>query len=80
MSTRLKNMVEAATQFAFTHPTQTTSPANGTLWGAYNAVSGYYNYIKPYENQEKKFYSQFFGAANNKMIKSFDEAVAILNN
>jgi len=80
MSTRLKNMVEATTQFAFTHPTQITSPANGTLWGAYNAISGYYNYIKPYDNQEKKFHSQFFGAANSKMIKSFDEAVAVLNN
>jgi len=80
MSTRLKNMVEATTQFALTHPTQTTDAANGTLWGAYNAISGYYNYIKPYDNQEKKFTSQFFGAANNKMIKSFDEAVAILNN
>ncbi len=79
MSTRLKNMVEATTQFAFTHPTQTTDAANGTLWGAYNAISGYYNYIKPYDNQEKKFTSQFFGAANNKMVKSFNEAVLILN-
>jgi phage/plasmid-like protein (TIGR03299 family) len=80
MSTRLKNMVEATTQFAFTHPTQTTQAANGTLWGAYNAISGYYNYIKPYDNQEKKFASQFFGAANNKMLKSFNEAVVTLKN
>jgi phage/plasmid-like protein (TIGR03299 family) len=79
MSTRLKNMVEATTQFAFTHPTQTTEASNGTLWGAYNAISGYYNYIKPYDNQEKKFTSQFFGAANTKMLKSFNEAVSILN-
>ena len=80
MSTRLKNMVEATTQFAFTHPTQTTNAATGNLWGAYNAISGYYNYIKPYDNQEKKFTSQFFGAANTKMLKSFNEAVSILNN
>ena len=80
MSTRLKNMVESTTQFAFTHPTQMTVAANGTLWGAYNAISGYYNYIKPYENTEKKFSSQFFGAANIKMLKSFNQAVSILNN
>ena len=79
MSTRLKNMVEATTQFAFTHPTQITDAANGTLWGAYNAISGYYNYIKPYDNQEKKFASQFFGAANTKMLKSFNQAVTLLS-
>ena len=79
MSTRLKNMVEATTQFAFTHPTQMTTASKGTLFGAYNAISGYYNYIKPYDNQEKKFTSQFFGAANNKMLKSFNEAVAFIN-
>ena len=80
MSTRLKNMVEATTQFAFTHPTQTTNAAKGTLWGAYNAISGYYNYIKPYDNQEKKFSSQFFGVANNKMLKSFTEALEVIGN
>jgi len=79
ISTYLKNMVEATTQFALTHPTQTTQEANGTLWGAYNAISGYYNYIKSYENQEKKFASQFFGTANIKMQKSFSSALTILN-
>lgn len=78
MSTRLKNIIEGATQFAYTHPTQTTDAANGTLWGAYNAVSGYYNYIKPYKSTEDKFNSQFFGVANKKMMKSFNQAVGIL--
>lgn len=79
MSTRLKNMVEATTQFAFTHPTQLTTATKGTLFGAYNAISGYYNFIKPYDNQEKKFTSQFFGVANNKMLKSFNDAVSFVN-
>jgi len=78
MSTRLKNMIDATTQFALTHPTQTTNAANGTLWGAYNAVSGYFNYIKYFDSQEAKFNSQFFGVANNKMIKSFNEAVNLI--
>jgi len=71
-STRLKNMVEATTQFAMTHPTQTTSETNGTLWGAYNGVSGYFNYIKPYNNAEDKFTSQLFGSGNQKMLKAFN--------
>lgn len=78
-STRLKNMVDITTEFALTHPTQTTDAANKTLWGAYNAISGYYNYIKPYSDAEQKFKSQFFGAGNVKMLKSFNKAVEILN-
>jgi phage/plasmid-like protein (TIGR03299 family) len=78
MSTRLKNMINATTEFAFTHPTQTTEASNGTLWGAYNAISGYYNYIKDYPSAESKFTSQFLGAANQKMLKSFNHAVALL--
>ena len=79
MSTRLKNMIEGTTQFAFTHPTQITDAANGTLWGAYNAVSGYYNYIKTFKSTEDKFNSQFFGVANKKMLKSFNQAVSLIN-
>lgn len=79
MSTRLKNIIESATQFSLTHPTQTTEAANGTLWGAYNAVSGYYNYAKNYKNAEDKFTSQFFGTAAKKMVKSFNQAVSLLN-
>lgn len=79
MSTRLKNMIDSTTQFAFTHPTQTTDEATNTLWGAYNSISGYYNYIKTFKSQEDKFNSQFFGTANNKMLKSFNEAVALID-
>jgi phage/plasmid-like protein (TIGR03299 family) len=79
MSTRLKNMIEGTTQFAFTHPTQTTEATYATLWGAYNAVSGYYNYIKTFKSTEDKFNSQFFGVANKKMLKSFNQAVTLIN-
>jgi phage/plasmid-like protein (TIGR03299 family) len=78
-STRLKNMVEATTQFALTHPTQTTAETNGTLWGAYNTVSGYYNYIKDFNNAEDKFRSQLFGQGNTKMLKAFSEANYLIN-
>jgi phage/plasmid-like protein (TIGR03299 family) len=78
MSTKLKNTIDATMQFALTHPTQTTPEANGTLWGAYNAVSGYFNYIKNYNNAEDKFSSQFFGVGNKKMLKSFSEAVHLI--
>jgi len=43
-STRFKNQVESIYEFAMTHPTQTTPAAFGSVWGGYNAISGYYNY------------------------------------
>jgi phage/plasmid-like protein (TIGR03299 family) len=78
ISTRVNNMVETTYQFSLTHPTQMTPEATGTLWGAYNAVSGYYNYCKEYKNTEEKFTSQYFGNANKKMLKSFELAQKIL--
>lgn len=78
ISTKLANMIDATTKFALTHNTQTTDESKGTLWGAYNAVSGYYNYIKTFDSAEAKFNSQFFGTANTKMIKSFSKAVELL--
>lgn len=74
LSTKLKNMVDATTKFALTHHTQQTDEAKGTLWGAYNAISGYYNYIKDYSSDEQKFHSQFFGTANTKVLKAFNLA------
>jgi phage/plasmid-like protein (TIGR03299 family) len=77
-STRFKNIVDSTYNFATTHPTQVTSAANGTLWGAYNAISGYFNYVKPFKNQEDKFNSQFFGQGNKQISKAFTKANAIL--
>jgi len=79
MSTRLKNTIDATLQFTLTHSTQTTESANMTLWGAYNGISGYFNYIKPFKNGEDKFKSQIFGQGNVKMLKAFNEANILMS-
>jgi len=76
-STRFKNQVESIYNFAITHPTQLTSAAKGTVWGGYNAISGYYNYIHNFNNDEQKFSSQMFGAAGKKINKAFEEALVL---
>lgn len=78
VSKRLENMVDMTLNFALTHPTQITDEAKGTLWGAYNAISGYYNYCKTYKSAEDKFVNQFYGVGNKKMLKSFDLAKSML--
>jgi len=79
MSMRLQNAVDMTLDFAYNHPTQKTVETTGTLWGAYNAISGVYNYGKNYKNSEDKFNQYFFGTANKKMLKSFDEALVLIN-
>jgi hypothetical protein len=48
-SSQFLNTVEKACEFAFSHPTQQMDTTRGTLFGAYNAISGYMQNIKQYK-------------------------------
>ena len=78
ISARFQNQVDSIYNFALTHPTQLTDAAKGTLWGAYNSISGYYNYIAKYRSDEDKFKSQMFGNGNVKINKGFKEALVLI--
>ena len=78
ISTRFQNQVDSIYNFALTHPTQLTDAAKGTVWGAYNSISGYYNYIAKYKTNEDKFKSQMFGNGNVKINKGFKEALVLI--
>jgi phage/plasmid-like protein (TIGR03299 family) len=77
-STRFKNLTDRIFNFAKTHPTQTTDETNGTLWGAYNSISGYYNYLKKYPSAEAKFKNTMFGADNSRIEKAFNNALDLI--
>jgi phage/plasmid-like protein (TIGR03299 family) len=78
-STRFKNQVNSIYEFALSHPTQQTDATRGTVWGAYNAISAYYNHILKYSRgQEQKFTSQFFGSGYNKINKGFTKALELI--
>jgi hypothetical protein len=77
-STRMKNLVDQVYSFAITHPTQTTEAAYRTLWGAYNGISGYYNFLKDYKSADQKMKDMNYGYANDKIAKAFDQAVVML--
>jgi len=78
LSTRLKNQVESIYDFAKTHPTQITPASNGTVWGAYNSISGYFNYVKSYKDDKQKNESQLFGSANQKILTGFEKAIELI--
>jgi phage/plasmid-like protein (TIGR03299 family) len=77
-STMLKNQINSIYEFALSHPTQITNEARGTVWGAYNCISGHDNYLKRYFSQEVKFKSQLLGGnGEKKNIKAFGKALEL---
>jgi phage/plasmid-like protein (TIGR03299 family) len=77
-STRMKNLVDQVYSFTITHPTQTTEAAYRTLWGAYNGISGFYNFIKDYKSADQKMKDMNYGYANDKISKAFDLAARMM--
>lgn len=61
LSTMFKNMCNTVYEYAMTSPTQETETTKGTLFGAYNAVTGYFQNVRTYKNGESKLKSILFG-------------------
>jgi phage/plasmid-like protein (TIGR03299 family) len=61
LSTCFDNMCNAAFGYAMSNPTQQVETAKGTLFGAYNAVTGYYQNVRNYRDNEAKLKSLLLG-------------------
>jgi phage/plasmid-like protein (TIGR03299 family) len=61
LSTCFKNMVDNVYHYAMNNPTQLQETTEGTVFGAYNAVAGYFQNVRGYKDQEAKVKSLFFG-------------------
>lgn len=76
-SAQLEKELEKAYAFAFQNPTQLNSTTKGTLFGSYNAVTGYLQHIRSYKNEEAKLSSLMMGGtAQRKTQKAFDLCAA----
>lgn len=72
-STCFKNMCDTAYEYAMSNPTQQQETTRGTLFGAYNAVTGYFQNVRTYKNDEAKLKSVLFGGtAQTKCQKAFN--------
>jgi phage/plasmid-like protein (TIGR03299 family) len=60
-STCFVNMCDAAYEYAMSNPTQQQETTKGTLFGAYNAVTGYYQNVRNYRDNEAKLKSLLLG-------------------
>ena len=73
VSTVFKNVVQDAFAYAMTSDTQQMDTTKGTLFGAYNAVTGYYQNVRNYKDDEAKLQSIVMGGtAQIKSQKAFE--------
>ena len=61
LSTCFKNMTDVAFEYAMTNETQQLETTKGSLFGAYNSVTGYFQNVRTYKNEEAKLKSLLFG-------------------
>ena len=77
ISTVFKNVVEDAFAYAMISDTQQMDTTKGTLFGAYNSVTGYYQNVRSYKNDEAKLQSIVLGGtAQLKSQKAFELCTA----
>ena len=78
LSTNFKNQAEQAFAYAMMSDTQLLPTTEGTLFGAYNAVTGYFQNVRNYRTEEEKMKSILFGGtAQTKGQKAFDLCQAV---
>ena len=61
LSTAFKNVCDNVYGYTQTAPSQQTETTKGTVFGAYNAITGYFQNVRIYKNDEAKLKSLFFG-------------------
>jgi hypothetical protein len=78
ISTRASNILGNVTKYAFEHPTQQLEAVKGTVYGAYNAITGYYQNVKSYKNEEERMKSITMGNGYDTGQKALNLAYAFV--
>jgi phage/plasmid-like protein (TIGR03299 family) len=86
-STYYKNVCDNAFQYAMANETQQMETTKGTLFGAYNSITGYYQNVRKYKDDTAKIKSLLYngtghqrGQAAFDLCQSFEINNAVLNN
>lgn len=73
LSSVFKNACDAAFGYAMASDTQQMETTKGTVFGAYNAVTGYYQNVRNFKTDEDKLKSIYLGGtAHTRAQKAFD--------
>lgn len=65
-------MVSNVMEYAFTSPTQQEATTRGTLFGAYNAITGYFQNVRNFKDDESKFKSIMYGTGLHRSQMAFN--------
>jgi len=81
LSTRFQNTCDAVFEYSAISPTQLTETTKGTLFGAYNSITGYFQNVLSYKNEEAKLKSLLYGGtAQLRTQKAFDLCMDFMKN
>jgi len=72
LSTTYTNIVDNVYEYALGSPTQQMETTAGTVFGAYNAITGYFQNVRSFGNDEAKFKSIMDGTAKQRGQTAFD--------
>jgi len=86
LSTCFKNMADAAFEYSMTNESQQLETTKGSLFGAYNAVTGYFQNVRTYKNEEAKLKSLLLGGTGQlrtqkafQLCEDFAKGIEFLN-
>ncbi|GAA3976655.1 DUF932 domain-containing protein [Mucilaginibacter dorajii] len=72
LSTHFNNMVDDVFKYAMISPTQQEETTKGTVFGAYNAVTGYFQNVRNFKSDEAKLKSIMYGTGLQRSQSAFD--------
>lgn len=78
LSTRFNNMVNECYLYAMVNNTQQMETTKDTLFGAYNAATGYFQNVKNYKNDEVKLKGILEGSSFNQTQGAFNLALSMM--
>lgn len=80
-STKNLNLTDRIMEYALTNESQQFDCTKGTLYGAYQAITGYFQNVKEYDSQEEKLDELVLAngsTAQKKMIRAYDFALSMM--
>ena len=72
VSTKKNNVINDIIDYTYNNDTQKLVTTDGTLWGCYNGLTGYYQNVKTYKSDEAKFKSNLLGTNKDIMQKALN--------
>jgi len=72
LSSHYMNIVQDVFEYAQCAPSQQEPTTKGTLFGAYNAVTGYFQNVRNFKNEELKLKSILYGTGMQRAQTAFD--------